>query len=93
MIPPASGAPTPDFERRLLRLVDETLQFPPETRAAYLTEACAGDVALRRAADALLARCGEVEGGDHFLTGTAADFAAPLLRAMDGASDASVSTA
>ena len=41
--------------RRLSRILDAALELPPERRAAYLDEACAGDSRLRSAAESMLA--------------------------------------
>src|SRR5881296_2720154 len=40
--------------RRLSRILDAALELPPERRAAYLDEACAGDFRLRSAAESML---------------------------------------
>ena len=39
----------------LSRILDAALELPPERRAAYLDEACAGDSRLRSAAESMLA--------------------------------------
>ncbi len=52
-------------QRRSLEIVGEAYDVPLPQREAFLTEACAGDVALRRAVDGLLA----VGDTDNFLDG------------------------
>ena len=44
-----------DRHRRLRAVFDEVLLLPPSARAAYLTDACAGDTALRSDVERLLA--------------------------------------
>src|SRR5574342_675472 len=45
----------PAFWLRLSPILDAALDLPPERRAVYLDQACAGDRRLREAADSLLA--------------------------------------
>jgi serine/threonine-protein kinase len=47
---------TPDRWRRIEELYQAALQHPAHGRAAFLAEACAGDEALRRDIDSLLAQ-------------------------------------
>jgi serine/threonine-protein kinase len=48
--------------QRLAPILDEALELPTEARTAYLDRVCAGDVELRRDADAMLAA--EIESAD-----------------------------
>ena len=74
----------PEFERRLLELVDQALELPAEARAAFLHKACAGDSALESAAADLIASCARAEVDDRFLVDSAAVFADPIIRAVEG---------
>lgn len=40
---------------RIREILDSALQLPPDQRAAYLNEACAGDIALRSEVESLIA--------------------------------------
>lgn len=71
---------TPDRFRRIDALVSRVVNLEPREREVYLDEACAGDGALRREVEALLA-CDEASGA--FLERPAAD-----LLAGSGGSDA-----
>ena len=73
----------PEFERRLLELVDRALELPAEGRAAFLHRACRGDTALEAAAAELIASCAKVEADDRFLVDSAAVFADPIIRAVE----------
>ena len=73
----------PEFERRLLELVDQALELPAEARAAFLHKACAGDSALESAAADLIASCARAEADDRFLVDSAAVFADPIIRAVE----------
>ena len=56
-----NGAPERD-----IAVFTEALRLPPEERDRYLSEACAGDVELRRRVEALLKayeQAGDVLGG------------------------------
>jgi len=57
------------------RLLEKTLDLPPEERDAFLTEACAEDVSLREQLDALL---DAHDRSDAFFDGTARPLAAAL---------------
>ncbi|MEP7347026.1 MAG: protein kinase, partial [Gemmatimonadaceae bacterium] len=72
-----------DDERRILALVDQVLDLPEDAREQFLSEQCAGNSAMREAADALVAACLRIERGDSFLSDSAADYAEPLLRAVE----------
>ncbi len=73
----------PDFERRLLELVDQALELPAEARASFLHKACAGDSALEAAAADLIVSCAKAEADDRFLVDSAAVFADPIIRAVE----------
>ncbi len=73
----------PEFERRLLELVDQALELPAEARASFLHKACAGDSALESAAAELIASCAKAEVDDRFLVDSAAVFADPIIRAVE----------
>jgi eukaryotic-like serine/threonine-protein kinase len=73
----------PEFERRLLELVDRALELPAESRAAFLHKACGGDTALETAAAELIASCAKAEADDRFLVDSAAVFADPIIRAVE----------
>ncbi|HSE46227.1 MAG TPA: hypothetical protein VLA89_12945, partial [Gemmatimonadales bacterium] len=73
----------PEFERRLLELVDRALELPAEGRAAFLHRACRGDAALEAAAAELIASCAKAEADDRFLVDSAAVFADPIIRAVE----------
>jgi len=73
----------PEFERRLLELVDQALELPAEARASFLHKACAGDSALESAAADLIASCAKAEVDDRFLVDSAAVFADPIIRAVE----------
>lgn len=66
----------PDHWQAVSSLLDQLLDLEPGRRHAWLAETCAGDPALRREVEELLARG---EEGDHFLDRPAADFAGPIL--------------
>ncbi|HTG84661.1 MAG TPA: serine/threonine-protein kinase, partial [Gemmatimonadales bacterium] len=74
----------PEFERRLLELVDQALELPAEARASFLHKACAGDSVLESAAADLIASCARAEVDDRFLVDSAAVFADPIIRAVEG---------
>src|SRR2546425_1080304 len=58
--------------RRLSPILDAALELPPEQRAAYLDEACAGDSRLRAAAESLLVAAERATGFlDHPAPGPA----------------------
>src|SRR5262245_61827916 len=67
---------SPDRWETVERLYDATLAQPVERRAAFLTEACAGDEELRREVESLLAAS---HSGDHALTHGAVTAAAALV--------------
>jgi serine/threonine protein kinase len=50
-----------DRQRRIRKLFELALELPPVSRGAFLDESCAGDDALRREVEALLAADEEVE--------------------------------
>src|SRR5712692_9278156 len=60
----------PDRWRRIDAILDAALELPPSGRAGYLDEACAGDSALRREVDELLAADA---ASDDFLSTPAAE--------------------
>src|SRR5256885_2049858 len=62
--------------RRLQAVLDGALDLPPGDAAAYLDRACAGDEALRREAERLLAASRPAE---HFLEDPPSRLAAELL--------------
>jgi len=68
--------------RRVEELCDAALGCPPGDRAAFLAEACAGDDALRRDVEALLAHAPRAEG---FLEGSVGAVAASVLAEPSGA--------
>lgn len=72
MAEPAS----PERWRRVSELLDGALELALSERRAHLDAACAGDAALRREVEALLASC---ERGAGFLDAPAPQFAARLL--------------
>jgi serine/threonine protein kinase/WD40 repeat protein len=59
----------PDRWRQVERVCHDALERAPDTRADFLDEACAGDEALRREVESLLA---EQPGSDDFLSAPAA---------------------
>jgi serine/threonine-protein kinase len=67
---------TPDRWQQIEHLLDEVLARDAEERAAFLDEACANDIALRREVEALLAA---EEVAPTFLDADALAFAAPAL--------------
>jgi eukaryotic-like serine/threonine-protein kinase len=67
---------SPDRWATVERLYHATLAQPVERRAAFLTEACAGDEELRREVESLLAAS---HSGDHALTHGAVTAAAALV--------------
>ena len=75
----------PDDERRVLALVDQVLELPVDAREGFLTDQCAGNPVMRKAADALLAACLRVEQGESFLSDSAAVYAEPVIRAVAAA--------
>src|SRR5215813_15112699 len=58
------------------QFLDAALELPPDKRAAFLDEACAGDDALRKELDALLA---SDDGARSFLEQPALEVAAKAL--------------
>lgn len=70
-------------ERRLLALVDHALELSASDRRAFLDQSCAGDVALRQAADAMVAACLRLEADGDFLAAPAAAYAEPVIRRVD----------
>src|SRR5262249_21618475 len=74
-----SQALDPERWRRVSSVLDAALDLPPEARSGYLDDACAGDAALRRQVEELLAA--EAAAGG-FLAAPAAERAAPLVAAM-----------
>ena len=62
------------------RVYHEALARPPERRAAFVAEACAGDAELRREVESLLA---QNASADHVFTRGAAIAAAPLVSDID----------
>jgi len=46
---------TPDAWVQVKAIVQEALEHPPDARAAFVSEACAGNFDLRRDVDSLLA--------------------------------------
>ena len=65
--------------QRLSAILDALLDLPPAARALHLDEACAGDAALRRQVEELLAASG---AAGSFLAGSALERAAPLAAEM-----------
>ena len=91
----ARGDGNDAVERDLLRLIDDALERPVGERDAFLEQQCHRDPETLRAARALLDACMRAEVDAEFLSGGAADFAEPLVRAVraDDASDATDSVA
>lgn len=79
----SGGSWRPEVERRLLRLVDEVLQLPVETRDALLVARLSDEVELLPRARALLAACARAEGDEGLFGSPAAQYAAPVVRAVD----------
>ncbi len=67
---------TPERYQHIGRLFDEALEHAPETRGAYLDQACGADAGLRAEVESLLANHFESE---EFLSRPALDVAAALL--------------
>lgn len=67
---------TPESWRRVRQILEQALEAAPERRAEYVEEACAGDSALRREVESLLAA--DAGAGTEFLAGSAAKAAAML---------------
>jgi serine/threonine protein kinase len=76
---------TPDIWRQVERLYHLALAQPAEGRAAFLTQACGGDEALRREVESLLAAS---EGDDEYLETPALTLAAEALETDPGAKPA-----
>ena len=76
---PATHAIDPERWQRLMPLLDEALDLPPEARPAFLN---AADPALRPDLEALLAA--DEEAGD-FLDDSAADWASTLIEELERA--------
>jgi serine/threonine protein kinase/Tfp pilus assembly protein PilF len=66
----------PERWNQIERLLDAALELPPDKRAAFLDEACAGDAELRKELDALLA---SDDGAHSFLEQPALEVAAKAL--------------
>ncbi len=79
------GAAAAERWRTVQQLVDAALDLPPPERTAYLRQACATDPTLLDEAARLLAACERAARAPGLLAGSAANFAAPLLTAADGA--------
>ena len=61
------------------RVLDGALDLAPESRAAFVTNACGTDSALREQVVRLLDACAHAENTDDFLASPATEFAAPML--------------
>src|SRR6266404_7533657 len=66
----------PERWKQVDQLLDTALELPPEKRAAFLDQACAGDEELRKKLDALLA---SDDGAHSFLEKPALEVAAKTL--------------
>jgi serine/threonine protein kinase len=80
--PTRDDVPGPERRRRVEDLCDAALNRDARERAAFVAAACAGDAALRREVEALLAHAQTAEG---FLAAPMAELAAHVL-ADEGAS-------
>ncbi|MGH9938715.1 MAG: protein kinase domain-containing protein, partial [Blastocatellia bacterium] len=69
---------TPEHWKQIARLFDEALELEPDRRADFLAEACAGDDALRREVETLLAARDDAGG---FLSRDAIELEAAWLAA------------
>lgn len=70
---------SPHRWQQIEELLHSAFDLPPEARGAFLDEACAADLELRREVEELLAADA---GAPEFLDAVAADLAAPLLAGM-----------
>jgi len=70
---------SPERWREMQRVLDGALDLAPESRAAFVTDACGTDSALREQVVRLLDACGQAENSDDFLASPATEFAAPML--------------
>ncbi len=73
--------------QRVKAVFQDALARPGEARAAYLQEACAGDAAVRREVDSLLAAHADADG---FLSAPALDGTAVLAPSEEGAPPARI---
>jgi serine/threonine protein kinase len=71
---------TPESWRRVRQILEQALEVAPERRSVYLEEVCAGDQALRREVEALIAA--DQQAGTGFLAGSAVD-ASTILTAAE----------
>lgn len=71
--------------QRVKRLFHAALQTPPDERAAYLQQACDGDLALQQEIERLLAH--DRMAGDFLAEPAAADAAQALLHEQSAAAE------
>jgi non-specific serine/threonine protein kinase/serine/threonine-protein kinase len=71
---------TPESWRRVREILEQALEVAPERRSIYLEEVCAGDKALRREVEALIAA--DQQAGTGFLAGSAVE-ASTILTAAE----------
>ena len=71
---------TPESWRRVRQILEQALDVAPEQRSVYLEEVCAGDKALRREVEALMAA--DQQAGTGFLAGSAVE-ASTILAAAE----------
>ena len=64
-------------------VVDAALELPPEERAGYVAQACAGDAELRAEVEQLLRACESADRSDRFMAEPAGAFAAPVIADLD----------
>ena len=64
---------TPEAWRRVREILEHALELAPERRSDYLEQVCAGDAALRREVDTLIAA--DLRAGQEFLAGNAMEHA------------------
>jgi serine/threonine protein kinase/tetratricopeptide (TPR) repeat protein len=79
----SGGAWRPDVDRRLLQLVNQALERPAETRDALLVEKLSDEIELLPRARALLAACVRAEDEEGLFASPAAQYAAPVILAVD----------
>ena len=75
---------TPDSWRQVRQILEQALEVAPDRRSVYLEEACAGDKALRREVEALIAA--DQQAGTGFLAGSAVEASTMLAAAEELAS-------
>ncbi|HEY0673244.1 MAG TPA: protein kinase [Longimicrobiales bacterium] len=78
---------TPQRWREIQQVLDAALDLAPESRAAYVTDACGRDIDLHGEVERLLNACARAERTESVLATPAAGFAEPMLadlRILDG---------